>query len=163
MGVIWQCYWGNSWFLGPFWFEPTIQTASWSVQPFSHSWPQSVPILYNGPPFPRICPFPWRSGSPSKTWFIGPSRAHKPNVLSRRSLTSAHLLFLHVIKIWQNLKQRSTAKDSEPNRRRYSPVSTVSDLKVATLYRRKHEQKIMVFWQINTHQTDAHLSVTKMA
>jgi len=61
-------------------------------------------------------------------------------------LTSAGLLFLNVMKIWQNLKQRSTAKYSEPNRRRYSPVSTVSDLKVATLYRRKREQKIMVFW-----------------
>jgi len=28
------------------------QTASWSVQPFLHSSPQNVFILYNGPPFP---------------------------------------------------------------------------------------------------------------
>jgi len=32
--------------------EPTIQMASRSVQPFSHRWPQSVPILYNGRPLP---------------------------------------------------------------------------------------------------------------
>jgi len=35
--------------------EPTIQTASRSVQLFSHMWPQSVPILYNGCPLsPKI-------------------------------------------------------------------------------------------------------------
>jgi len=34
--------------LGP--SEPTTQTASQSVQPFLHSSPQSVPILYNGMP-----------------------------------------------------------------------------------------------------------------
>jgi len=35
-------------------FEPTTQTASLSVQPFFHRWPQSAPILYNtmGRPFP---------------------------------------------------------------------------------------------------------------
>jgi len=38
--------------------EPTIQTASQSVQPFSHRWPQSVPILYNGRPFPPKLPIP---------------------------------------------------------------------------------------------------------
>jgi len=36
--------------LGP--SEFSTQTASRSVQPFLHSSPQSVPILYNGPPFP---------------------------------------------------------------------------------------------------------------
>ena len=40
--------------------EPTIQTASRSVQPFSHRWPKSVPILYIGTrvPFP-VCPVKW--------------------------------------------------------------------------------------------------------
>jgi len=38
--------------------EPTIQTASRSVQLFSHKWPQSISILYNGRPFPKNCPFP---------------------------------------------------------------------------------------------------------
>jgi len=32
--------------------QPTTRTASWSVQPFLHSSPHSVPILYNGPPLP---------------------------------------------------------------------------------------------------------------
>jgi len=30
--------------------EPKSQTASLSVQPFLHRWPQCVPILYNGTP-----------------------------------------------------------------------------------------------------------------
>ena len=43
--------------LGP--SEPTTQTASRSVQPFSHWGPQSVPILYNGTSVPpQNCPFP---------------------------------------------------------------------------------------------------------
>jgi len=40
--------------------EPTTQTASQSVQPYSLRGPQSVPILYNGTPLsPQNCPFPW--------------------------------------------------------------------------------------------------------
>jgi len=35
----------NAWCLGP--CEPTTQTATRSVQPCLHRWPQSVPILYN--------------------------------------------------------------------------------------------------------------------
>ena len=42
--------------------ESTARTASQSVQPFLHRWPQSVPILYNkAAPFPlEITPFIWR-------------------------------------------------------------------------------------------------------
>jgi len=45
--------WGGVWDPYPFHdslrqTEPTIQTASRSVQLLSHRWPQSVPILYNG-------------------------------------------------------------------------------------------------------------------
>jgi len=36
--------------------KPTVQTASQSVQLFSYRWPQSVPILYNGQPFPPKSP-----------------------------------------------------------------------------------------------------------
>jgi len=44
--------------LGP--SEPTTQTASRSVQPFLHGWPQHVRILYNGTFLsPSNCPFPW--------------------------------------------------------------------------------------------------------
>ena len=39
--------------------QPTIQTASQSVQLISYRWPQSVTILYNGRPFTQSCPFPW--------------------------------------------------------------------------------------------------------
>jgi len=61
-------------------FEPTIQTSSWSVQLFSHGWPQSVPILYNGPPLsPKIVPSHGGSGMPWKTWFHEPIWAYFPN------------------------------------------------------------------------------------
>jgi len=39
--------------------ESITQMASRSVQPFFHSSRQKVLILYNGPPFPQNCPFPW--------------------------------------------------------------------------------------------------------
>jgi len=38
--------------LGP--SKPTVQTASQSVQRFSHRWPQCVRILYNGRPLPPL-------------------------------------------------------------------------------------------------------------
>jgi len=45
--------------------EPIVQTASRSVQPFLHRWPQSVPLLYNGPLLPpQNCLFPWRIWTP---------------------------------------------------------------------------------------------------
>jgi len=49
--------------LGP--SESTTQTASRSLQPFFHSSPQSVPILYNEPPLPpENCHFPWGIWTP---------------------------------------------------------------------------------------------------
>jgi len=46
-------------YLGP--PKSKSQTTSWSVQPFVHSWLQSVPILYSGRPlFSSLCPFAWR-------------------------------------------------------------------------------------------------------
>ena len=37
-----------------------------------------VPILYNGPPFShQNCRLAW--GTPSNTWFLGPTRVHIPN------------------------------------------------------------------------------------
>jgi len=39
--------------------------ASRLVQPFSHSWWQTVPILYNGPPLPPSkLPFAWGIWTP---------------------------------------------------------------------------------------------------
>jgi len=46
--------------------EPMTQTGSRSVRPFSHRWPQSVPILYNGtslPPCSKL-PFPMEDMDP---------------------------------------------------------------------------------------------------
>ena len=39
--------------------ESKSQTASRSVEPFLHSSPQSVPMLYYGRPFPQNSPFSW--------------------------------------------------------------------------------------------------------
>ena len=52
--------------------KPPIQTASQSVQLFSHIWPHSVAILYNGRPFPKIAPSHGVSGLPSNTRFLSP-------------------------------------------------------------------------------------------
>jgi len=64
--------------LGP--SESSTQVASWSVQPFLHKW-QSIPILYNGQPFPpQNCPSSRGSG-PHLTRFFGPIQAHNPNCI----------------------------------------------------------------------------------
>ena len=78
--------------------ELTIQTASRSVQPFSHRWPQSVPILYNGPPLPPSnLPLPMgRSRLQSNTWFPGPTRILKPNGISIDSAIFAGLTYKYV-------------------------------------------------------------------
>jgi len=58
------------------------QTESRLVQPFLHSSQQSVPLLYNRPP-PSKLPLPiGRSGPPSNTWFLGPTRVLSPNAIS---------------------------------------------------------------------------------
>ena len=55
----------NSWSLSH--TEPTVQTASWLVQLFSHS-EHSVSLYFTvGVPFPQNCPFPRGSGPPSNT------------------------------------------------------------------------------------------------
>ena len=60
--------------------EPTIQTASQSVQLISYRWPQSVTILYNGRPFtPKLPLSMGGSGPPFNKWFIGPTRVLHPN------------------------------------------------------------------------------------
>jgi len=68
--------------LGP--SEPTNQTASLSVQPFLHRWPQSVPIFYNGTPLSllKIAPSHGGSGPPSNTWFPEPTWGLNPNGIS---------------------------------------------------------------------------------
>jgi len=61
-------------------YEPSVQSATRSVQLFSHRWPQSVLIVYKGRPIFLKLPLPMQgSGTPSNTWFLGPIRAHNPN------------------------------------------------------------------------------------
>jgi len=63
--------------------EHTTQTACGSVQLFLHRWLHNVPALYNGAPLsPKIAPSHGGSGPSANTWFLGPIRAHKPNVIS---------------------------------------------------------------------------------
>jgi len=81
-------------------FEPTTQMASQSVQPFSHSSPQSVPVLYNGTHLPlQNCPFPWAMWTPSNTWFYGPTR-----VLNQTASQSVQP-FLQGSVVWQINRQ----------------------------------------------------------
>jgi len=90
--------------------EPTIQTASRSVQLFSHRWPQSVPILYNGTPLPpQNCPFPCGIWTPSNSWFPGPTRVLNPN---GKSIDSA---VLQGSLVWQT--DRQTTRYSVGNNR----------------------------------------------
>jgi len=92
-------------FYGP--SEPTNQTASRSVQPFSHRGPQSVPILYNGTPLsPAKLPLPMgnldshlthgslgppesstQTASPSVQPFLQDSLVDRPTDHSTRSVT----------------------------------------------------------------------------
>jgi len=53
-----------------------IPSASRPVQPFLHSSPQRVPILYSGPPLPHPSKLPLLMGIwiPSNTWFHGPTQ-----------------------------------------------------------------------------------------
>jgi len=53
--------------------EPTIQTASRSVELFSHRQPHSVPRLTMGVPFPKSAPSHGGSVPPCKTRFLGPT------------------------------------------------------------------------------------------
>ena len=64
--------------------ESSSKTACRSVQPFLHSAPESVPLLYNGPLcFPQKLPFPLGgSGPPSNTWYLGPTRVINTNGIS---------------------------------------------------------------------------------
>jgi len=72
--------------------EPTIQTASRSVQKFSHWWLQSVPILYNGRPYPPKLSLPMGYLEPNLTFdFLGPIQAHNPNSISMGSAVFAQM------------------------------------------------------------------------
>jgi len=60
--------------------ESINQMASGLVWPFLNSSRQSIPILYNGPPFSlKIAASSGEICTPSYTWFLGTIRAHNPN------------------------------------------------------------------------------------
>jgi len=71
--------------------EITIQMAWRSIQPFSHRWPQSVPTLYYGRPFPQKLPLPMEGSGPHLTWFLEPIRVHNPNGISIGSAIFAQM------------------------------------------------------------------------
>ena len=67
--------------LGP--CKPTTQTASRSLHPCLHRWPQNVPILYNGSPvsfFPfKIAPSRGGVWTPCNTWLFRPTHVLNRN------------------------------------------------------------------------------------
>jgi len=71
--------------------ESTTQTVNRSVKPFCTAHATTSLYFTIGVRFPKNCPFPWRSGPPCNTWFLGPIRAHKPNGISIVSAVSAHI------------------------------------------------------------------------
>jgi len=72
--------------------ESKSQTASRSVQPFLHTSRQSVPIRYNGTPFPPSkLALPMGGWTSSDRWFLGPIRAQIPNGISIGSAVSEGL------------------------------------------------------------------------
>ena len=73
--------------------EPITQTASRSVQAYSHRGPQSVPILYNGMPLsPSKLPLPMGDLDPHLIHgSLGPPRVHNPNGISIGSAVFAGL------------------------------------------------------------------------
>jgi len=85
--------------LGP--SEPKTQMVSRSVQPLLNRWPNSIPMLYNGPPFPfKIAPslggcwyylFPWGLLTLSNTWLLEPTWVLNPNGISIGSAIFAGL------------------------------------------------------------------------
>ena len=68
--------------------KSTTQTASRSVQPFSHRGPQSVPRLYNGTP-PQNCPWIWTAIQYMVPW-AHPSPQPKRHLDRCRRFCRAH-------------------------------------------------------------------------
>ena len=72
--------------------EPIVQTASRSVQMFSHMSPQSVPILYNGQPLPlQNCPLFMGDMDPTLIYGFSGTRVLNPNDISIGSAVFAGL------------------------------------------------------------------------
>jgi len=70
--------------------ESTTQMTNWSVQPFLHSSQQKVPMQW-ATLSPQIAPYHGGSGSPPKSWFIGPVRAHNQNGITFSSAVFAQV------------------------------------------------------------------------
>jgi len=70
--------------------ESSTQTVYRCVQPFLHSWPQSVPILYHGTPL-KIASSHGGIWTPSNTWSLSPTQVLNPNGISIGSAVFAGL------------------------------------------------------------------------
>jgi len=60
--------------------QPKRQIDRFSHFCTAHLW--NVPILYSGQPFPPKLPLLMGIWTPSNSWFLGPIRAHNPNIIS---------------------------------------------------------------------------------
>ena len=82
----------NTWFLGPIHaHNPNVISIGSAI--FAQLTAEFPYTLQWDAPFPlQNCPFPWGSGTPSNTLFLGPTRVHSPNGISTGStvLCRAH-------------------------------------------------------------------------
>ena len=98
--------------------EVKIQTASQSVLPFLHSWPQSVPM---DAPFPQNYPFPWGDLDPHlKHGSLG-----LPESSTQTASRSVHLCLQGSLVWWT---------DRPTNRPHYSVGNNIPHTTVCTLY-----------------------------
>jgi len=93
------------------------QMASRLVQPFWHSSPQRLPLLFNGQDNPQNCPFSWGISSPSNKWLTNvtnrQTHKHTDRLASKPRYSvccnSSHLMHW-VHSMWpKNQKYRSSA------------------------------------------------------
>jgi len=105
----------NTCFLGP--PESTSETASRSVQPFSHSSPQRVPILHNGPPLShQPSRLPIRMGDLGHlvhgTRFLGPNRVQLLVPSYQRSTIGRRAFPIAGARVWNALPSDVTPAPS---------------------------------------------------
>ena len=76
----------NTWFLWPTRAQNPNSISIGSAVFVQHSSPHSVPTYFTmSCPPPHNCPFPWGSGPPSNTWFLGPTSLQPKRQLDRFS------------------------------------------------------------------------------
>jgi len=92
--------------------KSTTQTLSQVLQPVLHSSQQSVPVAYNGPPFPahKIIPSHGGSGPLSNTCFLGPESI-------MQTASQSVYPFWQSSQLWQTDRQTGRSRQSVYNNR----------------------------------------------